>query len=361
MTLYEAAELVRPADREAMRRAQQRWSQVAKPLDSLGVLEADLVRIAGVQRTPDISLEEKWIAVMCADNGIVAEGVTQTGQEVTAAVAERMGRRASCVCLMAARAGARIFPVDVGIASRERIEGLLERKVRRGTEDFLKGPAMRRAEAVRAAECGVETAGILADQGCRLAGAGEMGIGNTTTSSALISVFLGITPREAAGRGAGLSDAGYRRKVQVIEEGIRKNRPDPSDPLDVLAKVGGLDLAALAGFYIGCAARGIPVVLDGLITGAAALAAVRLCPAAGEYLLASHVSAEPAGKLVLEALGLRAAIDAGMCLGEGCGAAVLFPLLDMAAEVYGKMETFDQMQVEQYERFETEDGEGKSR
>ncbi len=147
----------------------------------------------------------------------------------------------------------------------------------------------------------------------------------------------------------------------MIEEGIRKNRPDPSDPLDVLAKVGGLDLAALAGFYIGCAARGIPVVLDGLITGAAALAAVRLCPAAGEYLLASHVSAEPAGKLVLEALGLRAAIDAGMCLGEGCGAAVLFPLLDMAAEVYGKMETFDQMQVEQYERFETEDGEGKSR
>ena len=226
MTLYEAAELVRPADREAMRRAQQRWSQVAKPLDSLGVLEADLVRIAGVQRTPDISLEEKWIAVMCADNGIVAEGVTQTGQEVTAAVAERMGRRASCVCLMAARAGARIFPVDVGIASRERIEGLLERRVRRGTEDFLKGPAMSRAEAVRAAECGVETAGILADQGCRLAGAGEMGIGNTTTSSALISVFLGITPREAAGRGAGLSDAGYRRKVEVIEEGIRKNRPD---------------------------------------------------------------------------------------------------------------------------------------
>ena len=281
MTLYEAVDLVRPADREAMRRTQQRWSQVAKPLDSLGVLETDLVRIAGAQRTPDISLEEKWIAVMCADNGIVAEGVTQTGQEVTAAVAERMGRRASCVCLMAARAGARIFPVDVGIASRERIEGLLERKVRRGTEDFLKGPAMSRAEAIRAAECGVETAGILADQGCRLAGAGEMGIGNTTTSSALISVFLGITPREAAGRGAGLSDAGYRRKVQVIEEGIRKNRPDPSDPLDVLAKVGGLDLAALAGFYIGCAARGIPVVLDGLITGAAALAAVRLCPAAG--------------------------------------------------------------------------------
>ena len=142
--------------------------------------------------------------------------------------------------------------------------------------------------------------------------------------------------------------------MRVIEEGIRLHQPDPRDPLDVLAKVGGLDLAALAGFYIGCGALGIPVVLDGLITGAAALAAVRLCPAVGDYLLASHVSAEPAGGRVLEALGLGAAIDAGMCLGEGCGAAALFPLLDMAAEVYGRMETFDDMRITQYERYGSE-------
>ena len=167
-----------------------------------------------------------------------------------------------------------------------------------------------------------------------------------------------------AGLGAGIVGGWLMdvlRAERWLQDYLKEKYTTKEELLDVLAKVGGLDLAALAGFYIGCAARGIPVVLDGLITGAAALAAVRLCPAAGEYLLASHVSAEPAGKLVLEALGLRAAIDAGMCLGEGCGAAVLFPLLDMAAEVYGKMETFDQMQVEQYERFETEDGEGKSR
>ena len=359
MTLNEAAGQVRGADREAMRQAVERWSRVAKPLDSLGILEKDLVRIAGIQRSASISLEEKWIAVMCADNGIVEEGVTQTGQEVTASVAERMGRNASCVCLMAARAGAHVMPVDVGIASRETIPGVLDRKIRRGTANFLKGPAMSREEAAAAAECGIDAARILADRGCRLAGAGEMGIGNTTTSSALISVFLNLSPREAAGRGAGLSDEGYGKKVRVIEEGIRMHRPDPSDPLGVLAAVGGLDLAALAGFYIGCAARRIPVVLDGLITGAAALAAVRLCPPVREYLLASHVSAEPAGRRVLEALGLRAAIDAGMCLGEGCGAAAMFPLLDMAAEVYGKMETFAQMQVKPYERYEKEDGEAK--
>ena len=354
MTLDEAVSRVQRADREAVHKAEERWSRTAKPLDSLGVLEWDLTRIAGAQRSAAVSLDEKWIAVMCADNGVVEAGVTQTGQEVTAAVAERMGRGASCVCLMAARAGARILPVDVGIASRERIPGVLERKVRPGTGNFLKGPAMSRQEALRAIECGIETASILAQKGCRLAGAGEMGIGNTTTSSALISVFLELAPRACTGRGAGLSNEGYERKVRVIEEGIRLHQPDPRDPLDVLAKVGGLDLAALAGFYIGCGALGIPVVLDGLITGAAALAAVRLCPAVGDYLLASHVSAEPAGGRVLEALGLGAAIDAGMCLGEGCGAAALFPLLDMAAEVYGRMETFDDMRITQYERYGSE-------
>ena len=343
---------VKPADQRAMKEARERWAQVAKPLDSLGVLEEDLIRIAGAQGRGRISLSEKWIAVMCADNGIVEEGVTQTGQEVTAAVAERMGRNASCVCLMAEKAGAQVLPVDVGMARETQLPGVLDRKIRRGTGNFLKGPAMSREEAERAVACGAEIAGLLGDRGCRLAGSGEMGIGNTTTSSALISVFLGISPREATGRGAGLSDQGLEKKIQVIEEGIRLHRPDPKDPLDVLAKVGGLDLAALAGFYIGCGARGIPVILDGLITGAAALAAVRLCPPVRDYLLASHVTAEPAGRQVLNSLGLKPVIDAGMCLGEGCGAAALFPLLDMAGEVYSRMATFQEMQVEQYERFE---------
>lgn len=353
--LETALEQICPASRQAEKAAQIRWDQIAKPLNSLGILEEDLVRIAGAQGSEQICLDHKWIAVMCADNGIVEEGITQTGQEVTAVVAANMARGASCVCLMAAGAGAGVFPVDVGIASDMEKSGILNRKVRFGTRNFLKEPAMTREETIKAMEIGIETAGILKEKGCHLAGCGEMGIGNTTTSSAVLSVLLGKDPKEVTGRGAGLSDEALIRKIQVIREGILMHRPDPEDPVDVLAKVGGLDLAALAGFYAGCALYHIPVVLDGLITAAAAVAAVRLSPAIGDYLLASHVSAEPAGAMALEALGLKAVIHGEMCLGEGTGAAALFPLLDMAAAVYSRMESFEQIHVEQYRHFGKEE------
>lgn len=208
---------------------------------------------------------------------------------------------------------------------------------------------MSRGQVIVALEAGIEAALNLKAQGYGLAGSGEMGIGNTTTSSAVLSVLLDQEPERVTGRGAGLATEGYKRKIKVIREGIELHRPNPKDPLDVISKVGGFDLAALAGFYIGCASVRLPVVLDGLITGAAALAAVGICPQVRDYLLASHVSAEPAGKMVLEALGLKPAIQAGMCLGEGTGAAALFPLLDMAAAVYSRMSSFEDIQVEQYE------------
>ena len=197
-------------------------------------------------------------------------------------------------------------------------------------------------------ETGAWMAGRLKQNGVGLAGSGEMGIGNTTTSSAVLSVLLQVSPEQVTGRGAGLDQKGYERKIQVIREGIRLHDPDPKDSIDVLSKVGGLDLAALTGFYLGCAYYHIPVVLDGLITSAAALAAVRLCPLVQGYMLASHVSAEPAGAMALEALKLEPAIQASMCLGEGTGAAALFALLDMTAQVYHHMSTFDQLQVQEY-------------
>lgn len=349
MTLEEAVCGVKGADKAAAAQAASHWDKVAKPLNSLGVLEEDIIRIAGAQGSARVSLDNKWIAVMCADNGIVEEGVTQTGQEVTAIVAENMASGESCVCRMARQAGAGVLPVDVGIAGELRVPGLLDRKVATGTGNFLKGWAMTRGQALKALETGIEVAGILKDKGCMLAGSGEMGIGNTTTSSAVISVLLEVKPGKVTGRGAGLSTEGYRRKVQVIEEGLRLHRPNPADGLDVLSKVGGFDLAALAGFYIGCGLQHLPVVLDGLITGAAALAAVRICPQVSDYLLASHVSAEPAGAMVLDALGLKPAIQAGMCLGEGTGAAALFPLLDMALCIYRDMGSFEDIHVEQYQ------------
>lgn len=355
ITLEKALRQIRPGSSRARKAALSRWDQVAKPLNSLGILEEDLVRIAGAQGSEAVCLDRKWIAVMCADNGIVEEGVTQTGQEVTAVVAANMARGASCVCLMAARAGAGVLPVDVGIASDMDGSGVLDRKLRFGTRNFLKEPAMTREETIKAMETGIEIAGILKERGCHLAGCGEMGIGNTTTSSAVLSVLLGKDPAEVTGRGAGLSDEALNRKIHVIREGIYLHRPDPDDALDVLSKVGGFDLAALSGFYIGCAFYHIPVVLDGLITAAAALAAVKLSPSVGDYLLASHVSAEPAGAMALEALGLKAVIHGEMCLGEGTGAAAMFPLLDMAAAVYGQMESFEQIHVEQYRHFGKEE------
>lgn len=349
MTIEEAVKAVKETDSKAAQEAALRWDKVAKPLNSLGELEKDIIRIAGAQGNSDISIGRKAIVVMCADNGIVEEGVTQTGQEVTAIVAGNMAVGRSCVCLMADRAGADVIPVDVGMASKEPVHGVLWRRVARGTRNFLKEPAMSRAETVQAIEEGIAMAFELKARGYELAGSGEMGIGNTTTSSAVLSALLKVEPETVTGRGAGLTTTGYRRKVQVIKEGLALHMPDREDPVDVLAKVGGLDLAALAGLYVGCGLCHLPVALDGLITGAAALAAVGICPNVKGYLLASHRSAEPAGGLVLDALGLTPVIDASMCLGEGAGAAACFPLLDMAAAVYGQMSSFEEIQVKPYE------------
>lgn len=348
ITLQEIIKEIQAPDQQAREKALERWSHIAKPLNSLGVLERDLTRIAAASRNPQVDIEKKTVVVMCADNGIVEEGVTQTGQDVTAKVAASMAKGQSCVCLMAGSAGADVIPVDVGMAQEIRLPGLLSRPVRRGTRNFLKAPAMTRQETVQAMETGAWMAGRLKQNGVGLAGSGEMGIGNTTTSSAVLSVLLQVSPEQVTGRGAGLDQKGYERKIQVIREGIRLHDPDPKDSIDVLSKVGGLDLAALTGFYLGCAYYHIPVVLDGLITSAAALAAVRLCPLVQGYMLASHVSAEPAGAMALEALKLEPAIQASMCLGEGTGAAALFALLDMTAQVYHHMSTFDQLQVQEY-------------
>lgn len=349
MTMEEAIHSVRGADRGALEQALSHWDRVAKPLNSLGVLEEDIVRIAGASGSHHISIDKKAIVVMCADNGIVEEGVTQTGQEVTAIVAGNMGKGCSCVCLMAEKAGAKVIPVDVGMNCCGEIPGVIPEKVSMGTKNFLREPAMSREQTVMAMEVGIRIAEGLKSRGYNLAGSGEMGIGNTTTSSAVLSVLLDQDPGQVTGRGAGLTAEGYKRKIRVIKDGIALHRPDREDPVDVLSKVGGLDLAALAGFYIGCGAVGLPVVIDGLITGAAALAAVGICPPVKDYLLASHISAEPAGAMVLKALGLKPAIQAGMCLGEGTGAAALFPLLDMAAVVYDRMSSFEEIHVEQYE------------
>lgn len=350
MTWKETVENIAPADPAAMRAACERWDSIAKPLHSLGLLETCIIRIAGMTGSPDVDLSRKAIVEMCADNGVVAEGVTQTGQEVTAIVAENFLSGTTSACIMGDYCGADILPYDIGMVNDTRVNR--EYKVRRGTADMALGPAMSRPEAEKSIEAGIQIACSLKEKGYRILGTGEMGIGNTATSSAVASVLLEEDIQAMTGRGAGLSTEGLRRKIQVIRRAVEINRPDPEDPVDVLAKVGGLDIGALTGLYLGGALCRIPVVIDGLISCAAALAACRICPAAGDYMLASHVSAEPASGRILKELGKEPVLHAGMFLGEGTGAAALFPLLEMAAGVYRSMSTFQEIRVDQYKELE---------
>lgn len=337
------------SDEEAMARAAARWNRVAKPLHSLGLLEDALIRIAGITGSEKMDLAQKAVLVLCADNGVVCEGVTQTGSEVTAIVAENFTTGNASVCRMAQIAGARVVPVDIGIGRPMRCPGLLDRRVRSGTGNIAREPAMTREEAERAICVGIDLVAEEAARGTRVIATGEMGIGNTTTSSALASVLLGLEPEAVTGRGAGLSSDGLRTKVSVIRRALALHQPDPSDPVGALAAVGGLDIAGLAGVFLGGAISHIPIVIDGVIAAVAALVAARIEPRAVAYMLASHVSAEPAGQLLIDALGLAPVITAGMCLGEGTGAVALFPLLDMAAAVYREMTTFDENDIAQYE------------
>ena len=349
MTIEQAAAAVRPPCGESMRQARRRFDEIAMPLGSLGLLQEAVVQLAGAQRTPRPTIAKRAVVMFCADNGVVAEGVTQCGQEVTAAVTENMGRGLSAVCLMAQRIGMDRFPVDIGVAREVRGAALLRRKIRCGTGNIAREPAMTREQARRAVETGIELAEMLAEKGYTLLCGGEMGIGNTTTSAAVTAALTGASAESVTGRGAGLSTEGLGRKVRAVQAALALHRPDPADPLDVLHKVGGLDLAGLCGLYLGAAACGVPAVLDGVISCAAALAAVRLCPAVRGYLIAAHRSAEPAGALLLDALGFAPFIDAGMRLGEGTGAVAAVGLLDLVFAAYDGMPRFDETGIDAYQ------------
>ena len=304
---------------------------MGKRLFSLGGLEDAVIRTAGIKGTSSYTLEKKALVILCADNGVVEEGVTQTGQEVTAIVTENFTKKAASVCFMSEAAGVDLFPVDIGVARDVDHVTRPEYKVAYGTKNMTREPAMTREEAERAILTGIRLVQELSEKGYDIIATGEMGIGNTTTSSAVVSVLLGRDPEEVTGRGAGLTTEGLRRKVDAIRRAVRLNAPDPADAVDVLAKVGGLDIAGLAGVFLGGAVCHIPIVIDGFISSAAALCAARIAPDCGDYMMPSHRSNEPAGGMVLEALGLSPFIDCGMSLGEGSGAVAVLPLLEISS------------------------------
>ena len=337
-----------PEDVTAREAAHRHWNDCAKPLGGLGLLETALEDIAALTGSADVDLRERAVLVLCADNGVVAQGVTQSPSSVTAVVAENLALGRTSVCRMAAVADCRVVPVDMGVLDFPETAGVLSRRIGNGTADMTLGPAMTRTQAEQAVLTGMDLVREQQARGVRLLATGEMGIGNTTTSSAVASVLLGRPAEEMTGRGAGLSDECLARKIAAIRKALEVNRPDPADVLDVLSKVGGFDIAGLCGVFLGGALYGVPVLIDGFISAVAALCALRLCPLAGKAMLASHVSAEPAGALVLEALGKGPLITAGMHLGEGTGAVAAIPLLDMACAVYYGCYTFDDGGIEAY-------------
>jgi len=348
MPLKTLLERIKPVDQAAYAACIGRFDAVAKPVGSLGQMETLLARIAAVYGDADIDIKKKCVLVFCADNGVVSEGVAQSDAGVTTAIARMMAAGRSGVCVMAGACGARVFPVDVGM--RDTVHGLMDRKLARGTGNIAEGPAMSRDMALAAIELGAELTRQKQGEGFRLIALGEAGIGNTTTAGAMASVLLNRPVEETTGRGAGLTDEGLCRKRSAVERAIARNRPDPNDPLDVLCKLGGLDIAAMTGAFLGGAAYGVPVVMDGVISSVAALCAVRLEPRARGYIIPSHLSAEPAGRLLCEALDFKPVVHADMRLGEGTGAVALFPLLDMAAAVYHGAATFADIAVDAYKR-----------
>lgn len=347
LTLEETLRGIEKGDAAAMQLCRKRWDSIAKPLHSLGWMEDAIARIAGAQHTADVRTDRKILLPLCADNGIVAEGVTQTGQEVTAIVAENFLDEKSCAAIMCREAGADIYPIDIGMAvDTPRVE---KRKTAYGTKNFAKEPAMTREEAIRTIETGINLVGELKEKGYCLIATGEMGIGNTTTSSAVASSLLAVPAEKMTGRGAGLSAQGLDRKIQVIREAMNRWDLTHQEPLTILSCVGGFDLVGMVGIYLGGAYYHIPVLIDGFISSVAALAASRMCPFALDYMLATHVSKEPAARLILEKIGLSPVIDGGLCLGEGSGAVAAFPLIEMGNKVYRRMSTFDQVNIEAYQ------------
>ncbi|MCR5800351.1 MAG: nicotinate-nucleotide--dimethylbenzimidazole phosphoribosyltransferase [Lachnospiraceae bacterium] len=352
---------IRPVDKEAIEQCKKRWDKVAKPLGGLGEFEDYISRIAAINSDQavnithsninknEVDITKKAVAVFASDNGVVKRGVSQCDSSVTANIVRSLIAGTSSVCVMAKAAKADVFVTDVGVA--EDIEGVSMEKMIRSTDDICEGPAMTEETTIAAILTGVDKVKELKEKGYRLIATGEAGIGNTTTTAAMAAVLLGKNAGELTGRGAGLDDEGYRKKIEAIELAIRVNKPDNDDPTDIIRCVGGTDIAAMTGVFLGAAAYRIPVIMDGAICAVAALCACRSNPLVREFIIPSHMSGEPVMKYICKELDIHPVIDAGLHLGEGTGAVLMMSLLDTAVAVLNEAAVFEEINVEQYRQF----------
>ncbi len=336
-----------PIDVEAARQAQMRQGSLTKPPGSLGRLEDISIRLAGMKADPLPGVSRRAVIVMAADHGVALEGVSAFPAEVTRQMVMNFLSGGAAINVLARQAGAIVAIVDIGVAADfdPSLPGLLQRKVAHGTRNMAKGPAMTRAEAETALACGMDVLASVAEKGLDLVATGDMGIGNTTPSSAIVSVMAGLPVAQVTGRGTGIDEAGLAHKIKVIEQAIAVNRPDPDDAFDVLCKVGGLEIAGLAGVMIAAAARRIPVVVDGFISTAAAMIAVGLVSDVRHYLFCAHQSVEIGHRAMHKHLDLAPLLDLNLRLGEGTGAVLAFHLIEAASLILKEMATFSEAGV----------------
>lgn len=346
MTLEEVLADIRPLDAEAMEAARRWQDKLAVPPGSLGKLQDAAVRLAGISGKLKNDITRSRIIVMAADNGIIEEGIGSAPRTVTAAQAANMTHYLTGMSSMAHYFGDQIRVVDVGIADPYDAPMIIDRKIAPGTKNFYHEPAMTREQAIDAILVGEEMAKKAYEEGVTTIGVGEMGIGNTTTSSAVLCALTGLTVEQVTGRGGGINDAAFAHKKEVIQTGLEMHRPDPKDPVDVLSKVGGFDLAAMCGVFLGSARYRIPVVIDGFISIVAALCAARICPTAKEYMFPSHASFEIGYARAAEELGLEPWLLLNMRLGEGSGCPLAFRVLEAACAFTNNMATFDQASID---------------
>ena len=336
-----------PLDATAMAAATTHLDTLTKPPGSLGRLESLAIQLAGITGEPRPTFRRRSIVVAAADHGVVRQGVSAYPADVTAQMVANFLAGGAAISALARTVDAEVIVVDAGVAGhippvdRHPRARLIAAPIRAGTDDMSSGPAMSRLEALQAIGLGLDVAGGLRRDGVELLGIGEMGIGNTTAASAVTAAMTGLAPERVTGRGTGIDDATYRHKVDVVARGLERNRPEPADPVGVLATVGGLEVGVLVGLLLGAASARIPVILDGFITGAATLLAVGLAPGIEARLVAAHRSVEPGHAVVLERLGLRPLLELDLRLGEATGAALAMALVDAAVAVRDGMATFD--------------------
>lgn len=337
------------ADINIITDSKKRWDSIAKPIEGLGKMEELITKIAGAQNKTDVCIDKKAVVVFCADNGVVKQNISQVDSSVTSNIVRSIQGGTSSVAVMARSANADVFVYDVGVLTDE--SGVINLKLMHGTEDISEGPAMSRVTAVATIESGIAAVTKLSKEGYNLIATGEAGIGNTTTSAAVAGALLGLDAKIVTGKGSGLTDEALRHKIDIVNKAWKVNEIEKSaDAIDVIAKVGGLDIAALTGAYIGAAMNHVPIIMDGIISAVAALCAFCINENVKDYIIPSHMSMEPAMIKICDRLGLEPVIHADMHLGEGTGAVLLMPMLDMVMTVYNSGTTFDKIEVKQYER-----------